>query len=115
MGTGKTTLGEYIASNDGLNYIDLDEYIVSQEQRSIPEIFDKIGETGFRNLEFLYLQQCIEQYDVISTGGGIVEGPDAFNLLKSRHNVIWLDCDLNIVYERIKNDSNRPNANNKSF
>lgn len=115
MGTGKTTLGEYIASNDGLNYIDLDEYIVSQEQRSIPEIFDKIGETGFRNLEFLYLQQCIEQYDVISTGGGIVEGLDAFNLLKSRHNVIWLDCDLNIVYERIKNDSNRPNANNKSF
>lgn len=115
MGTGKTTLGEYIASKLSLKYIDLDDYIVNQEQRSIPQIFTDIGETGFRNLEFQYLQQCIEQYDIISTGGGIVEGQNSFDLLKSQANVIWLDCDLNIVYERIKNDSNRPNANNKTF
>ncbi|RIP34339.1 shikimate kinase [Staphylococcus gallinarum] len=115
MGTGKTTLGEYIASKLSLKYIDLDDYIVNQEQRSIPQIFTDIGETGFRNLEFQYLQQCIEQYDIISTGGGIVEGQNSFDLLKSQANVIWLDCDLNVVYERIKNDSNRPNANNKTF
>jgi shikimate kinase len=38
-----------------------------------------------------------------------------YNLLKNQNYVVWLDCELNILYNRIKNDSNRPNANNKSF
>ncbi|MCG7339727.1 shikimate kinase [Staphylococcus sp. ACRSN] len=115
MGTGKTTLGHFISSNINLSYIDLDEYIVEKEQKSIPQIFQDVGESGFRKLEYLYLQECIKLYDIISTGGGIVEGDASFDLLKSQTNVIWLDCDLEVVFERISNDSNRPNAKNKSF
>ena len=115
MGTGKTTLGKYLSKHNQLSYIDLDAYIVQQENQSIPDIFKQIGEAGFRELEYKYLKECINHYNIISTGGGIIEGDQTFDFLKLQRRVIWLDCDLNIVYNRIKNDSNRPNANNKSL
>ena len=68
MGTGKTTLGQYMAKANNYTYIDLDHYIVEQEQRTIPEIFESDGESVFRQLEAFYLQQCLEQYDIIATG-----------------------------------------------
>ncbi|MEN3938259.1 shikimate kinase [Staphylococcus shinii] len=115
MGTGKTTLGKYLSKHNQLSYIDLDAYIVQQENQSIPNIFKQIGEAGFRELEYKYLKECINHYNIISTGGGIIEGDQTFDFLTLQRRVIWLDCDLNIVYNRIKNDSNRPNANNKSL
>src|SRR5699024_10783897 len=113
MGTGKTTLGKYIAQHNQLTFIEVDEFIVQQEEKTIPEIFEQLGEKGFRNLEFKYLKKCVNQFDVIATGGGIIEGNDAFNLLIEQKHVVWLDCDIEILYDRIKNDSNRSNANNK--
>ena len=115
MGTGKTTLGKYLSKHNQLSYVDLDAYIVEQEARSIPDIFEQIGEVGFRELEYKYLKECINHYHIISTGGGIIESDQTFDFLKLQKRVIWLDCDLNVVYNRIKNDSNRPNANNKSL
>lgn len=115
MGTGKTTLGKYLSKHNQLSYIDLDAYIVQQENQSIPDIFKQIGEAGFRELEYKYLKECINHYNIISTGGGIIESDQTFDFLKLQRRVIWLDCDLDIVYNRIKNDSNRPNANNKSL
>jgi shikimate kinase len=115
MGTGKTTLGQYMAKSNNFSFVDLDHYIVQQEHQTIPEIFDSIGEQGFRQLEAKYLKDCLSQYNIISTGGGIVEGDESHQLLKNVSNVIWLDCDINILYERIKNDQNRPNANNKTL
>ncbi|WP_436853963.1 shikimate kinase [Staphylococcus caeli] len=115
MGTGKTTLASYISKNNNLSYVDLDEHIVINEHKTIPQIFECIGEEGFRKLEFKYLKSCLSNYDIISTGGGIIEGDSAFQFLKTQQNVIWLDCELDIIYNRIKNDKNRPNANNKTY
>ena len=115
MGAGKTTLGEYIASTYQLSYVDLDHYIVEQEQMTIPAIFKQYGEQHFRRLEAHYLQECIQQFEVIATGGGIIEGAQSIEILNKQSNIVWLDCDLKIVYDRIRNDPNRPNANNKSL
>ena len=115
MGVGKTTLGEYIASTYQLSYVDLDHYIVEQEQMTITAIFKQYGEQHFRRLEAHYLQECIQQFEVIATGGGIIEGAQSIEILNKQSNIVWLDCDLKIVYDRIRNDPNRPNANNKSL
>lgn len=115
MGTGKSTLAKHISNNEQLSFVDLDSYIVKKENKSIPQIFSDSGESGFRKLETKYLEECINKYDVIATGGGIIESATALKLLASQQYVFWLDCDLNIIYDRIKNDSNRPNANNKSY
>ncbi|RTX75443.1 shikimate kinase, partial [Staphylococcus pasteuri] len=57
----------------------------------------------------------LNKFDIISTGGGIIENQASLDLLKLQKNVIWLDCDIEIVFERIVNDPHRPNANNKSL
>ena len=113
MGTGKSTIGEYLASKIHCSYIDLDTYIEMKEFKTIPDIFNEIGEKGFRKLEYNYLKDCIGKYDIISTGGGIIENDDSISLLKNK-TVIWLDCDIDIIYNRIANDPHRPNAKNKS-
>ena len=82
MGTGKSTIGEYLASKLYYSYIDLDTYIEMKEFKTIPDIFNEIGEKGFRKLEYNYLKDCIGKYDIISTGGGIIENDDSISLLK---------------------------------
>ena len=39
-----------------------------KEFKTIPDIFNEIGEKGFRKLEYKYLNDCIGKYDIISTG-----------------------------------------------
>ena len=41
MGTGKTTVGQYLMNQLHLSYVDLDEYIEQRESITIPEIFDE--------------------------------------------------------------------------
>ncbi|PTI98006.1 shikimate kinase, partial [Staphylococcus simulans] len=44
MGTGKTTLGKYIAEKEGKSFIDLDQLIELRTHQTIPEIFELKGE-----------------------------------------------------------------------
>ena len=79
MGTGKSTIGKYVADEQNLSFIDIDSYIEEKYKLTIPEIFSKHGEQYFRNLEFTCLQECINTADIIATGGGIIESEEAFN------------------------------------
>ena len=71
MGSGKSTLGKKLAYNLEYDFIDLDQYIQEQEDRTIKEIFEQDGEDYFRKLERVYLHRVIDaENTVISTGGG---------------------------------------------
>lgn len=72
MGSGKSSMGKMIADNLGYNCIDLDIYIVDQEQMKISEIFKQKGEAHFRELESKYLKELISRHHnlVLPLGGG---------------------------------------------
>ena len=70
MGCGKTTLGEVLARQMGLLFIDLDEYIERKQGATIVEIFDKMGEKRFRELETAALCDVAAMSDVIVGCGG---------------------------------------------
>ncbi|MGV3096857.1 MULTISPECIES: shikimate kinase [Staphylococcus] len=114
MGTGKSTIGEYLSLEKQLSFIDLDIYIEIRENKTIPDIFKDIGEIGFRELEYKYLSECTQKYDVIATGGGIIEYSKSLNYLKQYKYIFWLDCDIDIIFKRVLNDKHRPNAIDKS-
>jgi len=59
MGSGKTTVGRSLARHLGWRYADLDEDIESKAQKTIPEIFDQMGEQQFRQLENEMLQRRV--------------------------------------------------------
>ena len=70
MGCGKTTLGEALARQMGLRFIDLDEWIETRQGMTIVKIFDEQGEGPFRKLEEDALREVASMTDVIVSCGG---------------------------------------------
>lgn len=94
-GAGKTLLGREIADRMGREFVDIDDMIVAHEGMSIPEIFEKKGESYFRKVETEMLEQaCVKTGLVIATGGGIVKKKLNYNIIKQNGVVIWIKRDL---------------------
>ena len=109
MGSGKTSIGKILAKKMGMNFIDLDNEIIKDQQCSISEIFDRFGEEKFRHLENKKLLSTLEIDNcVISTGGGIIMDQDNIKIMVENGSIIHLDIDLEIQLLRIKNKKNRP-------
>ena len=72
MGCGKSSVGRMLATQNNMDFMDLDDYIESKEAKSIKDIFTDKGEVYFRKIEKKYLIECLEQYSntVLSLGGG---------------------------------------------
>ena len=59
MGCGKTVIGKCLAKRKSLDFIDLDEFIETEEDTSISKIFEKVGELGFRKKNvFIWKNYC---------------------------------------------------------
>ena len=91
MGCGKTTLGEVLAQQMGLSFIDLDEYIEHKQGATIVEIFDKMGEKRFRELETAALCDVAAMSDVIvGCGGGTPCHGGNMALMNEAGTTVWL-------------------------
>lgn len=109
MGTGKTTIGKRVAKSLGFKFVDTDLLIVKKAGKSIPKIFEEVGEDAFRDLETEVLRECGQKTDqVISTGGGIVIRPGNLEILKASGYVIWLKAETDTIFERVSRNRNRP-------
>lgn len=90
-GCGKTTVGKLLKDKMNLAYIDMDEYIVEKEGRTIPEIFSE-GEQVFRAIETAAAQELSDlSGTIISTGGGIIKNPVNMDMLRKNSVIIFLD------------------------
>ena len=71
-GSGKSTIGRYLAESLGLPVYDLDKLVEAAAGKSIPDIFANEGENRFRELEKEVLREVIANHPkgIISTGGG---------------------------------------------
>lgn len=109
MGAGKTTIGRHLAELLGRSFVDSDHEIERKTGASIPWIFEKEGEQGFRQRESLTLQELAQQSSlVIATGGGAVTQMANRQLLKRNGIVIYLYTPVEIQLQRTYRDKNRP-------
>ena len=109
MGSGKTTMGQEISRQLGAAFVDLDEEIVRREGMSIPEIFEKQGEAGFRACETRALEEvCRKAPCVVATGGGIVLKNENVSLMRSAGIVVLLDRPLETMIHDVSAEG-RPN------
>lgn len=114
MGSGKTTLGEYIANKFGAQYVDTDEVIKKVLEMSISEIFDENGEEYFRDMEYKICKQlCSVNGYVIATGGGTLLWKRNRDLFDNKSLIIFVDTPFEICYQRIVN-TDRPIAKKKT-
>jgi len=109
MGVGKSTVGRRLASRMGLPFIDADEEIEHAAGMTIPEIFEKYGEAGFRDGERRVIARLLdEEPRVIATGGGAFMNDETRALILAKAVAIWLDADLEILVERVSRREGRP-------
>ena len=91
MASGKSTVGPLLADALGYRFLDADAVIREVAGCTIPEIFDRDGEAGFRQLERQVLKQLSQWHSlVVATGGGIVTVPANWGELR-QGAVVWLD------------------------
>ena len=91
MGCGKTTLGEVLARQMGVPFIDLDEYIEHQQGMTIVEIFAHDGEDRFRELEKAALRQVATIGGaIIACGGGTPCHAGNMELMNQAGITVWL-------------------------
>ena len=91
-GSGKSSVGQSISARLRREFIDLDTCVIKKAGMSIPEIFDRHGESLFRELE----SECAEEMSkrsgvVIATGGGIVLKQSNMRVLKHNGRIYYLD------------------------
>ena len=110
MGSGKSTVGKYLASQLKKNFIDTDQVIEEREACSISEIFERHGEAYFRKLEADLIKEIFTDSKdlVVSLGGGAIINPESRALIKEHSKLIALIADPNDLHQRIKRKKSRP-------
>lgn len=104
MCSGKTTLGRLLAERTGYGFVDLDEYIVARQGKSINEIFAETGEDGFRNMERQALHEVAEgeERTIIATGGGTPCFFDNMEYINANGRSVYLYSSREALLDRLQ-------------
>jgi len=115
MGSGKTTIGTLLARQLAWRFVDLDDRIEESAGLAIPQIFERLGETYFRQLEADQLRAALgraselKQGTVLALGGGTYAQPGCPEFLRAAAvPVLWLDSPIEVLLSRCMTMTGRP-------
>lgn len=109
MGSGKTAVGRHLAKLLHLEFHDSDAEIELRTGVDIPFIFEKEGESGFREREREVIDALTQlQNVVLATGGGAVLLPENRERLAARGRVVYLNTGIEQQLERTRHGRQRP-------
>ncbi len=109
MAVGKSTIARIVAKKLKIKFIDIDSIIQKNNSLTIAEIFERKGEKFFRREEEKeVLKHLKKDNSIIALGGGaFINKTIRKNILKTAKS-LWMDLDINIINDRIKNNNKRP-------
>jgi shikimate kinase len=112
MGTGKTTVAEFLAGKLKKPYVNIDDLIEKKEAKTINDIFRDQGESYFRKIEKEIVEEVSRHTDqIIDAGGGVVLDEENMKNLKRTGVVVCLWTDPEVILERTKEYKHRPLLN----
>jgi shikimate kinase len=108
-GSGKTTLGRWLAGELGMEFIDTDALVLDRlGYDSVELAWDAIGEDGWREAESKVIPPLLRKDAVISFGGGAPTIPLIKKALSSVPIVFNLITDAEETARRITSGVDRP-------
>ena len=109
MGSGKSTISDYLSTVFDMKLVEMDQVIAEKEEMSIPDIFATYGEEYFRNLETNLLKELqTGQNCIISCGGGVALRQENVVEMKKNGRVVLLTASPETIFERVKDSNDRP-------
>jgi shikimate kinase len=109
MGAGKSAVGRKLAEELQREFLDSDEVIESRTGVDIPYIFEREGESGFRNRERQVIDELTQLPGIVlATGGGAVQDPANRQHLGSRGRVVYLHASVEQQLKRTRSGRERP-------
>lgn len=109
MGSGKSTVGPILANTLGYEFVDIDKLIEQKAEQPIVQLFETVGEKGFRSLEREVLREVagLDGY-VVSLGGGTIANEENFRLIQQSGIVVYLRLPLEEILQRVRHKQDRP-------
>lgn len=108
MGCGKTTVAEELSRITGRESVDTDAEIVKRHGR-IADIFEKFGESRFREIETEEVERLSSRDGlIIATGGGCVLYDRNVRILKRGGKIFFLEAPAETLISRLEGDTERP-------
>lgn len=102
MGAGKTAVGGNLSELLGCPLVDLDREVEARAELSVRDIFERLGEGAFRELEHDCLKQTVRfQEAVVATGGGTMTFPRNVAVIRRLGVSVWLNPSFATIVERI--------------
>lgn len=101
MGVGKSTIGKQLAETLTMDFLDTDILIEERMEMTIPEIFNKYGETHFRNLESELIHTLKVKNTILSAGGGMPCFGENLSKLKQIGMTVYLKISPDKLAERL--------------
>lgn len=109
MGSGKSTISDYLCTIFAMKSVEMDQIISEREGMSISDIFAEFGEEYFRNLETnLLIEMQSKSNIVISCGGGVPMRTNNVAEMKKNGRVVLLTAKPETIYDRVKDSHDRP-------
>lgn len=105
MGSGKSTVGQALAKDLGLPFLDFDGFIENRLGQSIPEIFAARGELFFRRTEHELLKELLAEGPqlVLALGGGTpCYAGNMDLLLQHTPHVVYLQLSVGALTRRLE-------------
>lgn len=102
-GAGKSSLGQRLASELGVSFVELNHEIERVAGCSLSEIHNLYGPSAYRRYERRALEEVIARHAdaVIATPGGIVSDPATFGLLLAQCFTVWLQASAEEHMQRV--------------
>jgi shikimate kinase len=115
MGSGKTTVGTLLARQLAWRFVDLDDRIEAAAGMRISDIFERLGEPAFRQIEADELRGVLgralelKESIVLALGGGTYAQVGAPEFLRAAGiPVVWLDSPVEVLLARCMTMTGRP-------
>jgi shikimate kinase len=116
-GTGKSTIAKLLAERLRMEVVSLDQEIVRQAGRSIPEIVAQHGWPYFRDREVEVTKRFAARDGIIiDAGGGVILRQENVENLRRDGRLFWLRASVPVIVARIEGGTERPSlTQGKSF
>ena len=106
-GVGKSTVGKLLSQVLGWDFVDLDEYIIHKNGKSIQDIINKEGEDAFGEIEKQSMYEIELMHKVVAPGGSIIYHTKLMEYLSNRAIIVYLDDSFENIEKKLKDTPQR--------